>query len=333
MSIMWREVEGRKVKVWNFQISSREFSSAAKDLMSCFSFIKRLPEGTFSGVDAADITRLMEHLEDVNAYLREEHIDKDALNFVLGISSPPQKKSLYNCEGVAAETNLKDKINLCLKTMEFIKSSLQLKAFNTRDEIKEYLLSKSKIVICISSSCSQLVTILSQLNQSTAHTIDLLVIDDASSISSSDLLTTICFPGVRNIVLASEITSQPSILFKGLSSMNTQRHQLIKQYEFSEGKNKGLIDDKFQTKFRPFTWVGVPKHMLAPVRDQGNRETCAFHSALAATETHYRLEAAADEPPRKFTIELCEEDMDRLYKILTGKEIGSETSDKEKGCS
>jgi hypothetical protein len=43
------------------------------------------------------------------------------------------------------------------------------------------------------------------------------------------------------------------------------------------------------------------------------------------------LEAAIDEPPRKFTIKFCVEDMERQYKALTGNELGSETSDGQMG--
>lgn len=61
--------------------------------------------------------------------------------------------------------------------------------------------------------------------------------------------------------------------------------------------------------------------------------TCAFHSTLASTETHYKMEAAGDEPSRKFTIELCVDDMERLYKIFSGEELGCEISNKNKGRS
>jgi hypothetical protein len=47
------------------------------------------------------------------------------------------------------------------------------------------------------------------------------------------------------------------------------------------------------------------------------------------TETHYKQDAEGDEPPRKFTIELSVEDMESLYKILAGKELGCELPEKK----
>lgn len=60
-------------------------------------------------------------------------------------------------------------------------------------------------------------------------------------------------------------------------------------------------------------------------------DTCTLHSTLGATETVYIADAVADDPPRKFTVVLCVEDMEGQYKILTGKHLGSELSEKEKG--
>lgn len=78
----------------------------------------------------------------------------------------------------------------------------------------------------------------------------------------------------------------------------------------------------------PLPWIHVNMFKFSI-----GSETCTFHSSLAATETLYKLEASVDKPPRKFTIEFCVEDMERLYKTHTGKELGSETSKKDKGRS
>ncbi|PUZ62833.1 hypothetical protein GQ55_3G018400 [Panicum hallii var. hallii] len=121
-------------------------------------------------------------------------------------------------------------------------------------------------------------------------------------------------------------------VYTELSSMNTKMHRLTQQYQLKR-TNKVIADTNVQKSSTPFIWVGIPEHLLAPMRNQGNTEKCALHACLAATETHYRLEAAIDEPPRKFTIKFCVEDMERQYKALTGNELGSETSDGQMGIS
>lgn len=189
----------------------------------------------------------MKHLGDVDACLTEKIIDDDALSFVLNIiSSPPKGASLCYYEGVGAATDLKEKMNLCLQTLKSIKSSLKLKEFQTRDEIKEYLISKSKTVIFTTSCCSEMDTTLSHLNQSNAHAIDLLIIDDASMIPSRDIEATLCLPGVRNVALACEIENQESILFKELYSKSTGRHQFTVQYDTPKETKKGIMDAKLQ---------------------------------------------------------------------------------------
>ncbi|KAL6870635.1 hypothetical protein ACP4OV_014483 [Aristida adscensionis] len=288
---------------------------------------KAVPHDMFSGIHNSDITLLIEQLEHLHAYLTETNVDNDALNFVLNVTPPPNNKSRQFDEGVTEAVKLKEEMDLCLKTIEIIQSSLELKKFRTRDEVKQYLLSKSRIVICTVSSCSSLKdTICSQLNQP----IDLLLIDSASDISN-DLLATVCLPGVRNIVLAGDTISQQSIHCKESTFTCTKIHQLTKQFQ-TKGKSEVLVDAKLQKLLTPFTWLGVPEHLLAPMRDQGNTDTCTFHSLLAATETLYRLEAAADEPQRKFTINLCVEDMEERYIDLTGNELGCETSNSKKGA-
>ena len=155
-------------------------------------FIKLLALPLFSGVDVNDIAQLMDHMRDVKACLTKT-IDNDALSYVLGIRPPPEKIPVHDCELVEAATDLEERMKTCLKTMKAIKSSLKLKEFQTRDEIKEYLLSKSKIIICTASSCCQMGTILSQLNQRNAHAIDLVLVDDDLMIQSSDIETMLAF--------------------------------------------------------------------------------------------------------------------------------------------
>ncbi|TVU02615.1 hypothetical protein EJB05_29700 [Eragrostis curvula] len=311
-----------------------KFSYAAKDLMDCFKFIRRLPLCMFSGIDDNDIALLLTQLTTMDADLRD--IDNDALNFVFGISSPPKVKSEYYHNGVAAAHKLKKHMNLCLQTMKSIKLSLKLKAFGTRDEVKEYLLMQSRTVICTSSSCSNLNSMLSRLNRKDGHLIDLIVADVSSGEPSDDLLDLLFLPEIRNTALTTGITLQDSLSKKlsseKLASINTKRHQFTKQYQCKE-RDMTPTDPTQQASSKPLTWTGIPKDMLATIRDQGDRDTCSLHSLLAGTQTLYRLDAAADKPQRTYTIELCVEDMESQYITRTGTEIGCELSDSEKGQS
>ncbi|CAM0151313.1 unnamed protein product [Urochloa decumbens] len=303
----------------------KKASSAIKGLRYCFQFIRRLPEGTITGIKLDDISRLLQQLTDLVTNLTQQNID--ALEFVFSVS-PPHKESAHYHDGVDAANKLTHKMALCLQTVEFIKSSMQLKAFKTREEVKEYLLATSKIVICTPSSFS---IILSPQTQENGHVVDLIVVDDASTISS-DLLTQVCLSGIKNIVLTGHTMPLLQPAFRELSSMNTKRHTLTHQYQLKR-RDEAIISVEVEKLSAPFIWDGIPEHLLTPMKDQGNTGTCPFQACLAATETHYKSEAATDEPPRIFPINFCVQDMEGQYTILTGTELGSEISGNQKGES
>ncbi|KAM0915362.1 hypothetical protein ACQ4PT_010903 [Festuca glaucescens] len=78
------------------------------------------------------------------------------------------------------------------------------------------------------------------------------------------------------------------------------------------------------------TWNGRPyrsKYILAPMRNQGNSDTCTLHSSLATTESQYKFEYARQEPPREFDWILCTCDLNKKYKAVVDKEIGDEVID------
>jgi hypothetical protein len=219
------------------------FSSVSNALTSCCSFILRLPLGAYSGIAAHEISQLMNHLGSINACLTEKDIDNDALSFVLGVSSPLEKMSVYCHDGVNAARDLRGKMRICLTSLKAMKYSLNMKEFQTKDEIKKYLISKSEIVICTTSYLSEMDVILSELNQSTKQATDLVIVDGAL-MTPSDLQTALCLPGARNIVLVSEVTSKESIVLKELSSRRTRRHQFTER--FSKEKKKGPTDAEIQ---------------------------------------------------------------------------------------
>uniref|UniRef100_A0A0E0BLQ3 DNA2/NAM7 helicase-like C-terminal domain-containing protein n=1 Tax=Oryza glumipatula TaxID=40148 RepID=A0A0E0BLQ3_9ORYZ len=81
-----------------------------------------------------------------------------------------------------------------------------------------------------------------------------------------------------------------------------------------------------------FTWSGRPKrtkYILAPLRDQGNSDTCTMHSCLGAMESMYKHQYACLEPPQDFSWILSTDNLKEEYENVVAKEIGSEEIEKK----
>ncbi|XP_052137433.1 uncharacterized protein LOC127755841 [Oryza glaberrima] len=83
---------------------------------------------------------------------------------------------------------------------------------------------------------------------------------------------------------------------------------------------------------KEFTWSGRPKrtkYILAPLRDQGNSDTCTMHSCLGAMESMYKHQYACLEPPQDFSWILSTDNLKEEYENVVAKEIGSEEIEKK----
>uniref|UniRef100_A0A0E0MC42 Helicase ATP-binding domain-containing protein n=1 Tax=Oryza punctata TaxID=4537 RepID=A0A0E0MC42_ORYPU len=475
------------------------FSRAFKDLKKCLEFItKRLPANSFYGVDDVFITQLLGYLEEFGVCLKHQKVDENVLKCVLNLAWTPENESNVNHENLSFVKDLNKKRVHCLVLLQILKSSLKLKGFSTWVDIEDYLLRKSKTVVCTTSSCS----VLSHFHEEKKYPIELLIVEDATKMTVNDIL---------KILHLSEDGSKTfgNIMFKKMLSLNLGTHRFTQQHcmhpsvsyfinkEFYNGKiidskvvqspdyNGGLLLSKvpcysfldipeelgqgeidsvlslvnllsetfnykecalnigvlsngvlfensalvsslptllganklyvevqslenfdakvydvlilsltshgknmdgflvdkqriilaltrtrsgtiwkdllqdaqcrnclikhddlpqsalilepqaenpvltnYNLQLSPpeFSWVGLPrkKYLLVVIRNQGTTETCAFHSSLAALETHYKLEAASDEPPRNFPINLCEKDLEDQYEEHAGYKLGSE---------
>uniref|UniRef100_A0A0D9XNS7 Peptidase C1A papain C-terminal domain-containing protein n=1 Tax=Leersia perrieri TaxID=77586 RepID=A0A0D9XNS7_9ORYZ len=117
-------------------------------------------------------------------------------------------------------------------------------------------------------------------------------------------------------------------LFERLRHLGFKEHLLLKQYKHKS--HSWQHERKAPEKPKPpreFSWVGRTvntKHVLAPVRDQGNKDICALMSTIATTESLYKYSYASQNPPENFNIVLDVQDMFKKYKEECGHYLGEE---------
>uniref|UniRef100_A0A0E0DW98 Peptidase C1A papain C-terminal domain-containing protein n=1 Tax=Oryza meridionalis TaxID=40149 RepID=A0A0E0DW98_9ORYZ len=76
-----------------------------------------------------------------------------------------------------------------------------------------------------------------------------------------------------------------------------------------------------------FSWRGRElrgKSLLPPVHDQGEKNTCIFHSLGAATESHYKRRGALSIPKEDFEVTLSIDDYVSQYNKMISGELGTE---------
>ncbi|KAM0883980.1 hypothetical protein ACQ4PT_031290 [Festuca glaucescens] len=245
-----QELNKKPIQIMSFKdYFLSNYNRLENDLSNCIeTFCNDLPRSATPGQNFRYMTEVRHLLTGFGKLLQSEPdkqlqtLFRDTLDG--GNSSLFQSQVVYAQDSVRSE--LKQARALCIEKLNYLSDNFDLPNIFEKRSIEEFLLQKSKGILCTASSSSRLHYV------QKAQPFDLLVIDEAVQLKECESLIPLQIPGIRLAVLIGDEYQLPALvkskvcdeadfgrsLFERLSSLGHPKHLLDVQYRMHPGISK-----------------------------------------------------------------------------------------------
>ncbi|KAF7090472.1 hypothetical protein CFC21_093215 [Triticum aestivum] len=328
-----KEADKKSIKIQSFkEYFMSSYKRIEDDLRTCIdTFCDDLPRSATSRQNFRCMTEVLHLLTDFGKQVQSE--PEKQLQTLFRDTSDGKNSCLFQSLVSYAEDSVRSELKQaraqCIEKLNYLSNNFDLPDIFDKRSIEEFLLQKSKSVLCTASSSARLHYL------QKAEPFDILVVDEAAQLKECESMIPLQIPGIRLAVLIGDEYQLPALvksqvcyeadfgrsLFERLSSLGHPKHLLNVQYRMHPGISKfpvssfygGQIDDGENVLRRDYE----RKHLTGPmygsysfINIEGGKESSGKHDkslintieVAAVTRIVQRLFRESVETRRKLSV-------------------------------